>query len=212
MKLYTYFRSATSFRTRIALNLKGIDYEPRFVHLRKGEQHDPEYLELNPGHCVPTLVDGDTVLIQSPAIIEYLEETRPEPPLLPADPAGRARVRAIAMAVAVDIHPIDNLRVLNYVRDAFGQDEDGVRNWYNHWIAEGMERVEAMLAGDPRTGTYCHGDRVTLADVYLVPQVFGARRFGYDTAQHPTITRVFDACMTLDAFDRAQPSKQPDAE
>lgn len=212
MKLYTYFRSATSFRTRIALNLKGLDYEPRFVHLRKGEQHDPEYLKLNPGHCVPTLVDGDTVLVQSPAIIEYLEEVYPDPPLLPADPAGRARVRAIAMAVAVDIHPIDNLRVLNYVRDGLGQDEDGVVAWYNHWIAEGLERIEAMLADDPRTGTYCHGDSATLADVYLVPQVFGARRFGYDTGQHPTITRVFDACMMLDAFDRAQPSRQPDAE
>jgi len=212
MKLYTYFRSATSFRTRIALNIKGIEYEPCYVHLRKGEQHDPAYLKLNPGHCVPTLVDGDNVLIQSPAIIEYLEETHPEPPLLPTDPVERARVRAIAMAVAVDIHPIDNLRVLNYVRDAFGQDEEGIQRWYNHWIAEGLERVEAMLADDPRTGTYCHGDTVTLADVYLVPQVFGARRFGYDTAQHPTITRVFDACMKLEAFDRAQPSKQPDAE
>ena len=212
MKLYGYYRSSASFRVRIALNLKGIPYENEFVHLRKGDQFDPDYLALNPQGQIPTLVDGKAVLVQSPAILEYLEEVRPEPPLLPRDAAGRARVRAIAMAPGCDIHPLDNLRVLKYLSEEMKLGEEAVRTWYNHWIELGFTGIEGMLAGDPRTGRFCHGDSPSMADVYLVPQVINARRFDYPLANHPTIARVFDTCMTLDAFDRAQPARQPDAE
>ena len=211
MKLYGYFRSSATFRVRIALNLKGVAYENEFVHLRKGAQFAAGYTALNPQAQVPTLVDGEHVLVQSPAILEYLEETWPEPPLLPADAPGRARVRAIAMAVACDIHPINNLRVLRYLMEDLGVGDEALREWYNHWIALGFQGIEAMLARHPETGRFCHGDAPTLADVYLVPQVFNARRFDYPLDRHPTIRRIFDACMALDAFDKAQPAKQPDA-
>jgi len=212
MLLYGYYRSSASFRVRIALNLKGIAYEDRFIHLRRGEQYAADYRTLNPQAQLPTLVDGETVVIQSPAILEYLEETRPEPPLLPADPVERARVRALSMAVGCDIHPIDNLRVLNYLLNDLEIGDERVQRWYNHWIELGFTGIEAMLAGSPRTGRFCHGDRPTLADVYLVPQVINAQRFAYPLDRHPSIMRVFEACMELDAFDRAQPAKQPDAE
>ncbi len=212
MKLYGYFRSGAAFRVRIALNLKGLEYEHAFVHLRKGEQSAAAYDALNPQHLVPTLVDGGTVLTQSPSILEYLDEVYPESPLLPKAPADRARVRAIAMAISCDIHPIDNLRVLKFLGDEYGADQEGVATWYNHWMGLGMDALERMLAEDPRTGRFCHGDTPTLADCCLAPQVINGRRFGYQMEQHPTVMEVFANCMELDAFDRAQPAKQPDAE
>lgn len=212
MKLYGYFRSSAAFRLRIALALKGLDYEPVFVHLRKGAQFDADYAALNPQQQVPTLVVDDRVLVQSPAILEWLEETHPAPPLLPADADGRARVRAIAMAVGCDIHPINNLRVLKYLTGEMGLDEGQMRRWYNHWIALGFAGIERMLAGSPETGDFCHGAAPTLADIYLVPQVFNAKRFAAPLDDYPTLMRVFDSCMARDAFELAQPAKQPDAE
>jgi maleylacetoacetate isomerase len=212
MILYGYFRSSASFRMRIALNLKRLPYEMRFVHLRRGDQFAAEYTKLNPQEQVPTLVtDRGDVLVQSPAILEYLEETHPSPALLPRDPIERARVRALAMVVGCDIHPIDNLRVLTYLQKAIQVTEGQFEDWFNHWIALGFRALEAMLA-DPRTGRFCHGDEPGLADVYLVPQVFNARRFKLSLAPYPAIQRIFDACMQHEAFDKAQPSKQPDFE
>jgi maleylacetoacetate isomerase len=161
---------------------------------------------------VPTLEDGEHSLIQSLAIIEYLDEIRPEPPLLPNDPAGRARVRALADIVACDIHPIDNLRVLRYLSRNLGQDEAGIQRWFDHWIVEGFNALERIMAEDGQTGDFCHGDQPGLADICLVPQVINAQRYKLDMAPYPTIRRVFENCMKLDAFDRAQPSKQPDYE
>jgi maleylpyruvate isomerase len=214
MKLYSYFRSSAAYRVRIALNLKGIDYETVPVHLLKdgGQQNAEGYRRMNPTGLVPTLLDGDLAIGQSMAIIEYLEETHPEPPLLPADPAGRARVRSIAQSIACDIHPLNNLRVLKYLKNELGVDEDAKNAWYRHWISVGLGSVEAMLAGHPATGRYCHGDQVTLADVLLVPQVFNARRFDCDLSAMPTVTRIADECARLDAFIRAEPARQPDAE
>jgi maleylacetoacetate isomerase len=212
MKLYGYFRSSAAFRVRIALNLKNIAYEQRSIHLQKGEQRAPDYLDLNPQGLVPALEEDGGVLIQSLAIIEYLDETHPEPPLLPGHPADRARVRALAQIVACDIHPIDNLRVLTYLADPFGHDPAAVATWFNHWIELGFDGLERIMASDGQTGRFCHGDEPGLADVCLVPQVFNARRHKLDLTPFPTIRRVFDNCMELAAFDRAQPSKQPDAE
>lgn len=212
MRLYTYFRSGAAFRVRIALNLKGLAYEPQFVHLAKGEHRAPPFAALNRQTLVPVLEDGAQRLNQSLAIIEYLEETHPRPALLPADAPSRARVRSLALLVACEIHPLNNLRVLQHLRKALGQDEDQVTAWYRHWIADGLARLEAELAGDPRTGRFSHGDAPGMADCCLVPQVFGAKRFQCDLAPYPTVVGVFDACMQLEAFDRAQPAKQPDAE
>ena len=212
MKLYTYFRSSAAFRVRIALNVKGLAYEPQFVHLPKGEHRDAKYARLNPQALLPTLDDGGALLNQSLAIIEYLEETRPAPPLLPKDPLGRARVRSLALLVACEIHPLNNLRTLQHLRKQLGQDEEQIMSWYRHWIADGLGRLEAELAGSKGTGRYCHGDSPTMADCCLVPQVFNAKRYDSELAPYPTVMRVFDACMKLDAFERAQPSKQPDAE
>ncbi|HYD57120.1 MAG TPA: maleylacetoacetate isomerase [Burkholderiales bacterium] len=212
MKLYTYFRSSAAFRVRIALNLKGLAYEPAFVHLAKGQHRQAAFVSVNPQGLLPTLEDGAVRLNQSLAILEYLEETRPQPALLPKDPEGRARVRSLALLVACEIHPLNNLRVLQHLRKDLGQNEDQVNAWYRHWVADGLSKLEADLAGDARTGTYCHGDTPGLADCCVAPQVFNARRFKCDLAPYPTLMRVFDACMRLDAFDRAQPAKQPDAE
>ncbi len=211
MRLFTYFRSSASFRVRIALNLKGIAYEPVAVHLAKGEHRQPAYAGAYPQGLLPTLVSEGEALSQSLAIIEYLDETHPNPPLLPADPLGRARVRSLALLIACEIHPLNNLRTLQHLRKALGQDEAGVKAWYQHWIADGLVRLEADLARGKR-GRFCHGDSPTLADCCLVPQVFNAKRYDSDLAKYPTLMRVFDACMALEAFDRAQPSKQPDAE
>jgi maleylacetoacetate isomerase len=213
MKLIGYFRSSAAFRVRIALNLKGIAVEHGSRHLRKGEQSAPGYAALNPQKLVPTLVlDDGQVLTQSLAIMEYLEETHPEPPLLPKDPVGRARVRALALIVAADIHPIQNLRVMGYLRERYGQSEESAFAWSRHWIETGFEAYEAMIAGNPRTGAYSHGALPTFADLCLVPQVFNAARFKVDTQRFPTIRRVYETCMKNPAFDAAQPAKQPDAE
>ena len=213
MKLIGYFRSSAAFRVRIGLNLKGIAVEHAARHLRKGEQAAPDYVAINPQKLVPTLVlDSGEVLTQSLAILEYLEETHPEPPLLPKDPVDRARVRALALITTADIHPIQNLRVMAYLRDKFDQTEESAFAWSRHWIETGFDAYEASVASDRRTGSFSHGDRPTLADLCLVPQVFNARRFKVDMARYPTIQRIYATCMTHPAFDAAQPAKQPDAE
>jgi len=212
LRLYTYFRSSAAFRVRIALNLKGLAYEPEFVHLPKGEHRGASYARLNRQALLPALDDGGTLLNQSLAIIEYLEETRPTPALLPKDPAGRARVRSLALLVACEIHPLNNLRTLQHLKRELGQNEEQIKAWYRHWIADGLAKLEAELAQTKGTGHYCHGDSPTLADCCLVPQIFNAKRYDSDLTPYPTVMRVFDACMKLDAFDRAQPSKQADAE
>ena len=212
MKLYGFFRSSAAFRVRIALNLKGLAYEGAFIHLRRDDQAQPAYRGVNPQGLVPTLEDGDERLIQSLAIIEYLDETHPEPPLLPSRPAERARVRALADIVACDIHPINNLRVLRYLSRRFGRDETAIGAWYNHWIAEGFAALESLLAADPRTGAFCHGEQPGLADIALVPQVVNSERYRLDLAPYPTIARIFARCMQLDAFAAAHPDRQPDRE
>ena len=214
MKLYTYFRSSAAYRVRIALNLKDLDYEAVPVHLVRGggEHRQPAYLGLNPAGLVPALEDQGQVLTQSLAIIEYLEESHPQPALLPAAPLDRARVRAIAQAIACDIHPVNNLRVLQYLTRELGAGEERKNAWYRHWIGVGLQAVEAMLAGDARTGAFCHGDTPGLADCCLVPQVFNARRFGCELSVMPTVLRIADTCAGLEAFHRAAPEAQPDVE
>jgi len=211
LKLYTYFRSSAAFRVRIALNLKGLAVEPAFVHLAKGEHLQPAYRAINPQGLVPALQVDGALLAQSIAIMEYLEETHPQPPLLPADPLGRARVRGLSLIVACEIHPLNNPRALKYVKNVLGHTQDEVDAWYRHWIADGLAKLEAEL-GRPGTGRHSHGDAPTMADCCLVPQIFNAQRFNCDLAPYPAVMRVFEACMQLDAFDRAQPGKQPDAE
>ena len=211
MKLYTYFRSSAAFRVRIALNLKGLAYDPVVIHLAKGEHRKPEYAAVYPQALLPTLVDDGEALSQSLAIIEYLDETHPATPLLPKDALGRARVRSLALLVACEIHPLNNLRTLQYLKRHLGQDEEGINTWYRHWVADGLVKLEADLARG-HTGRFCHGDRPTMADCCLVPQIFNARRYDSDLTPYPLVMRIFDACMQLAAFDRAQPSKQPDAE
>ena len=211
MKLYTFFRSSAAFRVRIALNLKGLAYEPAFVHLPRGEHRAPGYGAVNPQALLPTLEDGGNLFVQSLAIIEYLDETRPESPLLPKDAPGRARVRSLSMLIACEIHPLNNLRVLQHLKRALGQNDDQVNAWYRHWIGDGLARFEADLAHSA-TGRYCHGDAPTMADCCLAPQIFNAQRYQCDTAPYPVSMRVFAECMKLEAFDRAQASKQPDAE
>ena len=213
MKLYTFFRGSSPFRVRIALNLKGLAYDSASVHLAKGEQRKPPYAAINPQSLVPALVlDDGQVLTQSLSIIEYLDETHPQPPLLPKDALGRARVRMLALIVACEIHPLNNARTLAHLRKAMSQTEDQVNAWYRHWVADGLAKVEASLNHFPGTGRFCHGDSPTMADCCLVPQVFNAKRFECDTKPYPTVMRIFDECMKLEAFDRAQPAKQPDAE
>ena len=213
MKLYSYFRSSAAFRVRIALNLKGLAYEAAFVHLAKGEQRMPAYAAVNPQALVPALVlDDGHVLTQSLAIIEYLDETFPRPALLPAEPLERARVRALSLIVACDIHPLNNARTLSYLRKEMNQTEDQANAWYRHWVADGLAKLESTLTHFPGTGRFCHGDAPTMADCCLVPQVFNAKRFQCDTTSFPTVMRIFDECVKLEAFDRAQPAKQPDAE
>lgn len=212
MKLYGFFRSSAAFRVRIALNLKGLAYDTIPIHLRRGEQGKPEFRGVNPQGLVPALEIGGNTLIQSLAIIEYLDETQPEPPLLPADAADRARVRALADIVACDIHPINNLRVLRYLARTYGREESDIGRWYNHWIDGGFQAIEALLAADPRTGAFCHGERPGLADIALVPQVVNAERYRLDMAPYPTIARIFATCMKLEPFVAAHPDNQPDRE
>jgi maleylacetoacetate isomerase len=214
MKLYTYWRSSAAYRLRIALNLKGVAYDSAFVHLARngGEHLTDDYAALNPQRLVPTLeLDRGDVLTQSLAICEYLEETHPEPPILPADALGRARVRALAQAVACDIHPINNLRVLNYLTGTIGIDAESKSAWYRHWIVEGFAAIERMLDAGPATGQFCHGDHPSLADICLVPQAYNARRFHVDLDPYPTIRRIEAACLALDAFRSAAPEAQNDA-
>jgi maleylacetoacetate isomerase len=212
MKLYGYFRSSAAFRVRIALNLKKLDYENAAIHLRRNDQTAPDYLAVNPQGLVPTLDDGGRTLIQSLAIIEYLDDTYPDPPLLPGHPADRARVRALAEIVACDIHPINNLRVLRYLTHSLGHDETAIATWYNHWIDAGFQAFERLLVSDPRTGAFCHGEAPGVADIALGPQVVNAERYRLDLAPYPTIARIHQSCMALEAFAAAHPERQPDRE
>ena len=214
MKLYSYFRSSASFRVRIALNLKGLPYDYAPVHLVRhgGEQFSPEFRKLNPGGLVPVLIDDGNTLNQSLAIIEYLDETHPEPPLLPPDPAGRARVRALALAISCEIHPLNNVRVLRYLKNTFGADEEARKVWSRHWVETGFAALETELTGSPLTGKFCHGDTPTLADLCLVPQVFNGQRYDSDFSAMPTLMGVFERCMELDAFRNAGWAAQPDCE
>ena len=211
MKLYGYFRSSAAFRVRIALNLKKLHRETALINLQAGEQSSSGYRAVNPQGRVPALEVDGAVLVQSLAIIEYLEEAFPDPPLLPADSLGRARVRGIANIIACDIHPLNNLAVLLYLKDRLDVDDQRRTAWYRHWVAQGFDGVEPLLHDSAATGRFCHGDRPGLADICLVPQVFNAQRFDCDLSPYPAIRRVFDECMKLEAFDIAQPSKQPEA-
>jgi maleylpyruvate isomerase len=214
MKLYSYFRSSASYRVRIALNVKNLPYDYVPVHLVRGggEQLKPEYRKVNADGIVPTLIDGNEVVPQSLAIMEYLEETHPEPPLLPRMPADRAYVRGVALQVACESHPLNNLRVLRYLKHTLCVDDDAKDAWYRHWIEAGFATLESHLASDSRTGKLCFGDAPTLADACLIPQVFNAQRFKVDTARFPTIQRIYDHAMQIDAFALAAPAAQPDAE
>jgi maleylpyruvate isomerase len=213
MKLYNAFRSSASYRVRIALNLKGLGYEYAPVHLTRngGEQWSTEFRSLNPQSLVPVLQDGEHTLTQSMAIIEYLDETHPQPPLLPSTPAARARVRALAQAVACEIHPINNLRTLGYLTGKLGLSEETKLEWYRHWVSVGLQAIETQLANSRHTGRFCHGDTPGLAECCLVPQLFNARRFNCDLSGFPTLVRIDRACNELPAFQQAAPERQPDA-
>ncbi len=211
IKLYSYFRSSAAYRVRIALNLKSLPYEYLPVHLVKGEQRDERYRALNPQALVPMLVDDSETITQSMAIIEYLDDKFPDPPLLPPTPEARARVRAIAQTIACDIHPLNNLRVLKYLTGPLGASEEAKNAWYRHWIELGLAAIEARLAADSRTGAFCHGATPTLADICLVPQLANARRYDFSIEAYPTLGRIESHCLALDAFARAAPACQPDA-
>jgi len=211
MKLYNYFRSSASYRVRIAASLKGLSYEYVSINLTHGESRTPAYEALNPLGRVPALEADGKTLGQSLAICEYLEETHPNPPLLPSDPAGRARVRAIALAVACEIHPIGGGRAQAYLGRVLKASEDQRAEWGRYWTTEGFRAIEAMLTDSPDTGRFCHGDTPTLADAFLVPQVYNAERSGVDMTLFPTIRRICEECGKLEAFDRARPERQPDA-
>lgn len=211
MKLHNYFRSSTSFRTRIALNIKGLDYDYVSYHLRHGEQRSEQYLTVNPQGLVPALeLDDGKVIPQSLAILEYLEEVRPEPALLPDDPFERAYIRSLSYAIACDIHPINNLRVLKYLSDPLDHDQEEIAAWFRHWITVEFDSLEPRLAQS--AGRFCVGDQATMADVCLVPQVVNNTRFDVDMSPYPTINRIYEACLELDAFQKAMPARQPDAE
>ncbi len=214
MKLYTFFRSSASYRVRIALNLKGLDYEQLPIHLRRGggEQWTSEYKAINPQGLVPTLEDGGRSFPQSLAIIEYLEERYPEPPLLPGDPTGRATVRGMALTIACEIHPLQNLRVLNYLRNELKHEEEDVNRWARHWITLGLLALEQMVTEVPKRGKFCFGDAPSLADVVLIPQLYNARRFGCDLSRIPSLVQIEANCGALPAFSKAAPENQPDAE
>ena len=214
MKLYTFFRSSASFRVRIALNLKGLQYEQAPIHLRRGggEQLSAGYKAINPQALVPALEDGGKILTQSLAIIEYLEERYPQPPLLPRDPADKAVVRSMALIIACEVHPIQNLRVLQYVKREYNQSDEQVNRWAQHWIDLGLAALEQTIVAQPRRGRFCFGDTPTLADICLVPQLGNARRYGCDLSPYPAILEIEKNCMALPAFAEAAPEKQPDAE
>lgn len=212
-QLYGYWRSSAAYRVRIALNLKGLEYEQAPVHLARdgGEQHRPEFLEISPQAQVPVLRHGARLIRQSLAIIEYLDELHPDPPLLPAVSRDRARVRALAMAVACDIHPLNNLRVVQYLERELRASPEQRTAWMQHWMALGLAGLEAQVADHPSTGEYCEGDTPTMADCCLVPQLYNARRYGLDLTPYPTLLRIDAACQALAAFQDAAPEQQPDA-
>jgi maleylacetoacetate isomerase len=212
MKLYNYFRSSAAYRVRIALALKGLSYDYLSVHLAKGNQYLPEFTAINPQNVVPVLEEEGRRLYQSLAIIEYLDETHPAPPLLPADPLQRCRVRSLALAIACEIHPLNNTRVLGYLTAKLGLAEEQKLEWYHHWVKTGFAALEKRLHGEPETGRFCHGDAPGFADCVLVPQMANARRFKVDLAAFPTIVRINDECLKLEAFQKAAPERQPDAE
>lgn len=214
MKLYSYFRSSASYRVRIALALKELEFQYEAVHLLKdgGQQLAPEYRRVNPDGIVPALEDGPEVLTQSLAIIEYLDEVHPEPPLLPRSAADRAYVRSVALQVACEIHPVDNLRVLKYLKNNFGISDEQKSQWYRHWIDVGFGSLEARLTAEKRVGDFAFGDTPTVADICLVPQIWNARRFDIPLDSYPTLNRLANNAMALNAFKHAEPSNQPDAE
>jgi maleylpyruvate isomerase len=217
MKLYSYFRSSAAYRVRIALHLKNLDYQMVPVHLLKngGEQLMQDYRKLNADGLVPALVDDaddSHVLTQSLAIIEYLEETHPEPALLPQQPLDRAYVRGIALSIACEMHPLNNLRVLRYLTHELKVQEEGKNAWYRHWCEQGLAAIETTLVREKRAGAFCFGAQPTLADCCLIPQIVNAQRFNCDLSAMPTVMRINDACVALDAFVRAAPARQPDAE
>ena len=214
MKLYSYFRSSASYRVRIALELKGLTYDYEPVHLQRdgGEHRKPAFRAVNPQALLPALVDERETLSQSLAILEYLEETHPHPPLLPRAPAERARVRALALTVACDVHPLNNLRVLHYLTRKLGVSDEAKTEWYRHWVAEGLAAFEAVLADSPLSGRFCHGDTPGMADCCLIPQLFNARRFACDLSDYPLSLAIERHCQELAAFRDAAPERQPDAE
>lgn len=212
MELYNYFRSSASYRVRIALALKGLDYEYIPIHLRRGDQLQPAFGLVSPARLVPVLRDGDKTLTQSIAIIEYLEEKQPEPPLLPWDAAARARVRALALDIACEIHPLQNLRVLRYLTQDLKLNEEQKDRWCRHWIEAGLETIERQIENHPLSGRFCHGYAPTLADVVLVPQVLSAQRFGCRLDHVPTVARIYDECMQIEAFFNTRPLVCPDAD
>ena len=214
MKLYTFFRSSASYRVRIALNLKGLSYEQAAIHLRRGggEQLMPAYRAINPQALVPALEDDGRILTQSLAIIEYLDETHPNPPLLPKNPADKALVRAMALVIACEVHPIQNLRVLKHVKAAYDQTDEQVNRWAQHWIELGLSALQEMIVAQPTRGKFCFGDTPTLADICLVPQLGNARRYDCDLSKYPAILEIERNCNAIAAFTNAAPEKQPDAE
>jgi maleylpyruvate isomerase len=214
MKLHNFFRSSASWRVRIALNLKGLDYDYRSVHLRRngGEQFTPDFRGINPQSLVPALDDGEHTLTQSLAIIEYLDELHPAPPVLPRNAHERARVRSLALSIACDLHPLNNLRVLKYLAEKLGTSDEARSKWYQHWVALELSAFETELAGSRHTGRFCHGNTPTLADCCLIPQLYQARRFNCDVSGYPTLLRIEETCNEMPAFARAAPERQPDAE
>ena len=212
MKLYGYFRSSASYRVRIALNMKGLDYDQVSVHLAKGKQYDREFSAISPQNLVPVLEDDGQLLYQSLAIIQYLEEKFPEPRLLPKDSPGRNRVRSLALISACEIHPLNNTRVLAYLTDTLRVTEEQKNAWYRHWVTVGFTALEKRLATEKETGKFCHGDAPGFADITLVPQVANAHRFKVDLTPFPNIRRINDECLKLEPFRKAMPANQPDAE
>lgn len=212
MELFNYFRSSASYRVRIALALKGLPYDYRSVHLAKNEQFNESYAAVSASRLVPLLRDGEATVTQSMAIIEYLDETHPATPLLPRDPLDRAYVRALSQDIACEIHPLNNLRVLRYLTQELGVSDDNKDRWYRHWVETGLEVVERRLVGEGRAGAFCLGDTPGMADCLLVPQIFNAQRFKARLDHVPTVLRIHEACMKLDAFAKTHPSACPDAE
>jgi maleylpyruvate isomerase len=212
LQLYTYYRSQASFRVRIALNLKGLAHDDTFLHLEKGDQFAPEYRSVNPQMVVPTLIDGTTKLYQSLAILEYLEEKYPEPPLLPADIAARAWVRGLALINIADAHPLIVPRIRHYLLDEMGLSQEQLMGWIGHWLGAGLAAMETLLAEHRESGRFCHGDMPTIADIGVVTQVTPAKTFGVDLGPYQRVVRVYDSCMAIPAFADAHPARQPDAE